>query len=154
MIRDLLALSLGVVLSASLASPVASQSQQKFATCAWWRDIRKAQELYKVGFAQGIVIGALSDLMSSPSTPDEKTLASFWEEGQVALLQKPGMMAEVFEKKCADYRNARLSLHHVAFLGTLEIGGLAQSRSDAALDLFRAPTDVPYSVIFSTLAGR
>ena len=92
--------------------------------------------------------------MSSPSTPDQQALASYWDEGQVALLQKPAMMAEVFDKTCGDYRNARLLLQHVAFLGTLEIGGLPRSRSEAALDLFRAPTNVPYREIFSKLAGK
>jgi hypothetical protein len=129
-------------------------TQQKFASCAWWRDISKSQETYKIGFAQGVVVGALSDLLGSPVTPDEKVLAQFWDEGQIALLQKPALMAEVFDKKCADYRNTRLSLQHVAFLGTLEVGGLPQSHVEAALDLFRAPGGTPYSMVFAVLAGR
>jgi len=147
-------LCVGVMVAIWPPPMVAFQSQQKFATCAWWRDISKAQEVYKIGFAQGIVVGAMSDLMGSPSTADERAIALFWNEGQGALLQKPATMAEVFDKKCGDYRNARLLLHHVAFLGTLEIGGLPEARIEAALDLFRAPTEVPYATIFATLVRQ
>ena len=137
-----------------LPHATALQSQQTFGTCGWWHDISKNQETYKIGFAQGVVIGALSDLMGSASTPDEKALSPFWDEGQVALLRKPAMMAEVFDKKCADYRNSRLLLHHLAFLGTLEIGGLPEARIETALDLFRAPTAVSYGTVFAALAKK
>jgi hypothetical protein len=152
MTRYAVTLCLGVLLSLPLT---AAPQEALFSTCAWWRNLSsKVDEVYKIGFAHGIVVGQLADLLSTPSSPDAKALEPMWRAGLVPLLQKPAMMAEVFDKKCGDYRNAPLMLHHVAFLGTLEFGGLSQAKSDAALDLLRAPNDVPYATILSVLAKK
>jgi hypothetical protein len=96
--------------------------------------------MYKIGIAHGIVLGpfGLPFGPGLPSNPQEDILDKMYAAGQLALLQRPALMMEAFDRVCGDYRNTSLKLYDVAMVATLEIGGLQSDRTEAALALFRA----------------
>jgi hypothetical protein len=142
-----------------LAAPIAAAqspagpAKPRFASCLWWNSL-KTDELYRLGFAQGMALGALVDPLPNAPPPEWKAVFDIYQNGQETLLQKPARLGEYFTAKCADPKNAQVLLHGLALLGTFEIGGLPADRLDAALELYRQ-TFAPVRVdVLSVLVKR
>ena len=127
------------LIAGTSSSSVAPQ-QPNFATCSWWRGLdAETHRLYRLGFAQGVVVGATSGVrpVAPAQTDAENALAEMHSNGLIAVLQKPSLMEEAFNVKCGDYRNSQVLLSGLATIAMLEIGGLSAERAEAGLQVYR-----------------
>jgi hypothetical protein len=131
--------------------------------CSWWQKpivpstgrppakdvVAEATVALKGAVAKGISIGQGSNLalflpmsaavVDRPGVTQEgiQRLAENWFAGQLSVGKDSSVLKTGLDVKCSDYRNASVSLDVMSFLVTLEIGGLATDRTEAALQVVR-----------------
>ena len=138
-----LLLSAVVFLTASYANAeergALQATKPPFASCGWWQSLKTdaMEQFFRIGFAQGMVVGSLVDLLPDTPTEAARPVFELFKSGQEVYLQRPSMLEDYFDKKCGDPRNGLVRLHGLALLAILETGGLKGDRIDAALQLFR-----------------
>jgi hypothetical protein len=140
-----------------LPASLPAQTRPPFSSCAWWQSLRadRANELYLLGYAQGLVSGTVAyPLPDAPETDRERSMLEVFQKGQVQLLQRSALLEDYINAKCADAKNASVRLYGLSMLAHFEKGGMSGDRIEAALRLFRADIAPKRYAVLDALSGK
>jgi hypothetical protein len=149
-------LTAAILLGLCLPAPAAAQAKPPYASCAWWQSLRAdpSNELFLIGYAQGLVIGVVGYPLPDTPIDAHRALFEVFQKGQEQLLQRPSLVQDYIDAKCADPNNAGVRMYALSMLATFEKGGLPADRIEAGLRLNRADFAVKRHVVLAALAGR
>jgi hypothetical protein len=139
--------ALCVLASAATTERRAVSAETPFGTCAYWRQesTRPYSDLYRIGFAHGLALGAPSNILwlgGGQPIPQLRALVDrFYSPGLYQVLRRPAVLIEAFDTKCLDYRNTSLHLSDLTLVIILDIGGIDSGRSEKALQLLRSRSE-------------
>jgi hypothetical protein len=144
------------LLGLCLPAPAVAQAKPPYASCAWWQSLKAdaGNELFLIGYAQGLVVGAVAYPLPDTPMDAHRALFEVYQKGQEQLLQRPSLVQDYIDVKCADAKNAAVRVFALSMLATFEKGGLPPARIEAALRLNRNDFAVKRDVVLAALAGR
>jgi hypothetical protein len=131
----------------TLQQPLNAQTKAPFGTCAYWNeeksrtDIGDAKEFYRIGLSHGFALGIGAHSQNFIAGFSEFTSARFldmYTRGYVAVLERPAILMDAFDTKCADYRNVKIQLTDLGLIIMVEIGGGEAAQVEKALEILRA----------------
>jgi hypothetical protein len=146
-----------VVFCVGLPVSLAAQAKPPYSSCAWWQSLRadNSNELFLIGYAQGLVAGTIAyPLPDAPQTDQERSMLTIFQKGQVELLQRPALVEDYVNKKCAEARNASVRLYGLSMLAHFEKGGAAPERIESAMRLFRSDVAPKRYAVLDALSGK
>jgi hypothetical protein len=147
-----------------------------FQTCGDWKQTRPAgdaqlEAVWKVarlGFAHGISAGLQADPIGfyvnlvykpeKPGGPDPfaplGSLDEFYGRGLQAVINRPAVLVEGFDSKCADFKNESITLTEMTVIVIMDIGGVAAAPVDEALLKLRAGGAGAHAAMMAALRGK
>jgi hypothetical protein len=142
--------------------------QDLFGTCAWWSNPLPGttppesalNQLYRIALAQGFVLGMNGSVWATINDYREVSpiavadLVNTFLLGYRTLLEKPQLMREALDVKCADDRNTAVWLPKLGFLVVLQAGGMTPERIEAAVQVLRRTQIPPAKEIIEALIAR
>ena len=140
-----------------LPASLAAQAKPPYSSCAWWQSLRadRSNELFLIGYAQGLVAGLIAyPLPDAPQTDQERSMLKIFQNGQEQLLQRPALVEDYINRKCAEPKNAGVRLYGLSMMAHFERGGVSAERIESAMRLFRDDVAPKRYAVLDALSGK